>query len=298
MLYSYLAEQGQPRSDDKIKARQYDELMNMLLSADTDAVHNIIQQARTGEAATALSHAAMGLQPARSTQPLPLLGPSPDVSRSLEAAFSRHDQTFGMVKGAEMSHTSLGQGTEFIDSHIQHPWTSVTRDDELIEHLLTLYFTWQHCFFQNFPEQLFREDMQANRTKYCSTMLVNAILAAGCFLSNREICRQDHGNGKTLMDLFYDEAAKELEDPEVLSTVTTTAALYLISYVDGTRGRLSALWQYSGRSVLMAVDLELHLRPTKKRRAAGAVTEEEEEEANKEGQARSHAFWGCFHVDQ
>lgn len=100
------------------------------------------------------------------------------------------------------------------------------------------------------------------------------------------------------MDLFYDEAAKELEDPEVLSTVTTTAALYLISYVDGTRGRLSALWQYSGRSVLMAVDLELHLRPTKKRRAAGAVTEEEEEEANKEGQARSHAFWGCFHVDQ
>jgi len=100
------------------------------------------------------------------------------------------------------------------------------------------------------------------------------------------------------MDLFYDEAVKQLENPELPSTLTTTAALYLISYVDGTRGRLSALWQYSGRSVIMAVDLELHLRPVKRRKTDPELTEEEEEERNKEQSARSHAFWGCFHVDQ
>lgn len=293
-----LTEQGQLQiSDTRTKAKQYDQLMNTLMTSDTDAIHALIQRVRGGETMGAPMQAAFGLQPARSSQPQPLLGPQPDVSRSLEAAFSRHDQTFGMVKGAEMSHTSIGLGTEFIDQRIHHPWTNITHDQELLEHLINLYFTWQHCFFQNFPENLFREDFHAGRTKFCSRILLNAICAAGCFLSNREIVRQDQGNGVTLMDKFYDEAKAQLADADQ-STLTTTASLYLISYVEGTRGHLSSLWMYSGRAVLMAVDLELHLRPTKKRKAQAAQSDEEEEERKKEGEARSHAFWGCFHVDQ
>lgn len=47
----------------------------------------------------------------------------------------------------------------------QQPWTTVTKDHGLVNHLLKLYFTWQHAFFQNFPESLFRKDMAAGRTK-------------------------------------------------------------------------------------------------------------------------------------
>jgi hypothetical protein len=268
------------------------------MHADTDSIHTIIHRMRGGEALGASQQQALGLQPARPRQPQPLLGPIPDASKSLEAAFSRHDQTFGMVKGAEMSHTSIGSGTEFVDERRYQPWTNVTQDQELIEHLLTIYFTWQHCFFQNFPEGLFRDDMKAGRTKFCSPTLVNAICAAGCFLSNRDICRQDFGNGVTLMDKFYDEAVHALEKASHKSTLTTTASLYLISYVDGTRGRLSSLWMFSGRSVLMATDLELHLRPLKQKKQQTGLTEEGEKEQRKEGEARTHAFWGCFHVDQ
>jgi len=289
-------EQGEsPVTEVMAKARSYDQLMNTLLSSDTNSVHSIIRSIRGGEAPGSLAQLALGLQPAQYNRPQPLLGPTPDASRSLEAAFSRHDQTFGMVKGAEMAHTSLGHGNEFIDEHMNHPWTNVTQDGELINHLLTLYFTWQHCFFQNFPERLFREDMEAGRTKFCSSILVNAICAAGCFLSDRDIARRQLEDGDTLMDRFYKEAVHELEQVTHQSTLTTTSALYLMSYVEGTRGRLSSLWMFAGRSVLMAVDLELHLRPVKQKKQE---SHEEEQEYQKEAEARTHAFWGCFHVDQ
>lgn len=44
-------------------------------------------------------------------------------------------------------------------------WTEVTTDQELIRHLMDLYFTWQHAFFQNFPEELFRSDFENGKAK-------------------------------------------------------------------------------------------------------------------------------------
>ena len=206
----------------------------------------------------------------------------------MEGKFASQEHTFGMVKGAEMraTHASLGQETEFVVGDVRRPWTTVTQDEELIQHLLDVYFTWQHSFFQSFPENLFRSDMAAGRTKYCSPMLVNAICAAGCFLSERS-------NVDQLVEPFYEEAMKLYKD-DSKPTISTTATLYLTSYVEGTRGRLSTLWMSSGASSLMAVDLNLHL----KRHPKPANTSEEEQESMKEAKARTHAFWGCFHVDQ
>lgn len=210
-----------------------------------------------------------------------------------EADFSDPSHIFGMVKGSQLNPVSAFEESGPLDPKIRQPWTNVVHDDEFIEHLLSLYFTWQHSFFQNFPERLFRADMAAGRTKYCSSILVNAICAAGCFLSAREAVKKDLGGSKTLVAKFFDEA-KRLFYVTEQSNITAAAALHLLSYVEGTRGRMSSLWMWSGASTLMAVDINLHLR----RDSTRLESQEEEQERSNEDQTRLHCFWGCFHSDQ
>lgn len=51
-----------------------------------------------------------------------------------------------------------------------------------------------------------------------------------------------------------------------------------------------------GRSVLMALDLHLHMEPEN---LYGALRHPvNDQERDDELMARSHAFWGCFHVMQ
>jgi len=219
-----------------------------------------------------------------------------DATSGLEGTWAREAPAFGVVKGADMNHThaKLGEQSIFVDSETKTSWTTVTSDHDLVNHLLAQYFTWQHAFFQSFPEKLFRADFEAGRTKYCSSMLVNAICAAGCFLSDRVETRLKYQDDSSLICRFFDEAIR-LIDERTHSSITTTATLYLVSYVEGTRGSLSSMWTFSGRSALMAIDLGLH-RDVHKEPAQD--TDEEKDTAHNEEKARVHAFWGCFHVDQ
>lgn len=59
------------------------------------------------------------------------------------------------------------------------PWVTVTDDDELVSHLVSLWFTWNNPFYNFVHRESFIKDMQAGRLdcKYCSPLLVNAILA-------------------------------------------------------------------------------------------------------------------------
>ena len=54
------------------------------------------------------------------------------------------------------------------DEEPEHPreWTEVVDDSELVDHLMELYFTWQHSFFQNFIQELFQKDFDQHRTRY------------------------------------------------------------------------------------------------------------------------------------
>ena len=271
-----LSRRQQPRLD------HYERLVRALADADQPGSQDILRRLKNSEEIPSiLKNISRGHQD--STELVQRRTPT-----GMEGKFSSQEHTFGMVKGAEMraTHASLGQEFEFGVDDVQMPWTLVTQDGELIQHLLDLYFTWQHSFFQSFPEDLFKADMAAGRSKHCSSMLVNAICAAGCFLSNRP-------DADSLVEKFYNEAVR-LYQTNGKPTVTATASLYLISYIEGTRGRLSDLWMSSGASALMAVDLNLQLRRHPK---PSADTNERQEQMNEE-RARSYAFWGCFHVDQ
>jgi hypothetical protein len=173
----------------------------------------------------------------------------------------------------------------------EYQWTTVTEDKEFIEHLIDTYFMWQHSFFQNFTEALFREHYKYGKTRFCSRVLVNAICAAGCLLSERPEARGDLYDPTTAGAGFFEEGMYLLNRTD-RSSIPTTAGVFILSHVEGYRARLGAMWGLVGRSARMALDLHLHLRNEK------LPLDQMPKEMQKEESARIHAFWGCFVSDQ
>lgn len=59
-------------------------------------------------------------------------------------------------------------------------WTTVCKDDELMRGLLNVLFRCEYQFTAAFHKDLLLEDMAAKRTDFCSSLLVNVILAYAC----------------------------------------------------------------------------------------------------------------------
>lgn len=59
-------------------------------------------------------------------------------------------------------------------------WTSVNTDDSLMRKLLGFYFLYEYSSFPSFHKDYFLEDMAAQRQTFCSSLLVNAVLAYAC----------------------------------------------------------------------------------------------------------------------
>jgi hypothetical protein len=62
------------------------------------------------------------------------------------------------------------------------PWTTVTDDNHLVSHLVSLWFTWSAPWQNWIDRNLFVRDMQSRNlnVEYCSPFLVNAMLAHAC----------------------------------------------------------------------------------------------------------------------
>ncbi|KAF4460076.1 Zn(2)-C6 fungal-type DNA-binding domain [Fusarium albosuccineum] len=150
-----------------------------------------------------------------------------------------------------------------LDSVKPSTWTSVSTDDDLMRDLLAAYFLSEHMFFPHINKNLFLEDMASRSTRFCSSLLVNSVLAVACHCSRRIQGRADYWNPQSLGYKFLAEA-KRLWDLEGQQSKLTTiqAALFLnrTCNMDGadTIGR----W-YTSRAVDMARELELFTVPNK-----------------------------------
>ena len=58
-------------------------------------------------------------------------------------------------------------------------WTSVTSDVSLIETLMAYYFCWEYPIFASISKVEFLADYFAGNPRWCSELLVNAMLAVG-----------------------------------------------------------------------------------------------------------------------
>lgn len=179
-------------------------------------------------------------------------------------------------------------------------WTDVTKDTEVIVHLINMYFTWHYPYFTTLSKSLFYRDLllgkppgPQKRTMYCSSLLVNAMLALGCHFTNSPAGFQDPNDSSTKGDAFFQEAKRlivendEYEKPRL----TTVQALALMSVREAGCGREAKGWVYSGMSFRMAQDMGLNLD-------SGGMTSNRETMDEQEIDARRVTFWGCFLFDK
>jgi len=167
-------------------------------------------------------------------------------------------------------------------------WTKVTSDVGLINHLLDLYFTWSHPWYLLFSEEIFYHGMRDGKAKYCTPLLVNAVLSLGCQYSDRPEARADPNDHSTVGDHFFAEAKRLLIEDDDNSYLTTVQALGLMSIRQAQVGKDSSGRRYMAQMMSMAIELGLHTSyAAAAARPGGKLTLSEVE-------ARRVTMWGCY----
>ena len=167
-------------------------------------------------------------------------------------------------------------------------WTNVTSNDALVDHLMALYFCWEYPTFASLSKEHFLEDFKSGTARYCSPLLVNAILALGCRLSSQPETCSDPNDTSTSGDHFFAEAMRLLESEGSRQLITTIQALGLMSLREASCGRTSESLFLSGQSIRLAIELGLHQDRQ----------EDESMRAEIDHEIRSATFWGAFALDQ
>ena len=198
----------------------------------------------------------------------------PSIDASGVVKHYGHTSSLGLVLDSESSPLHLPTS---------EVWTTITRDAGFVEHLLSIYFCWVHPTHTVFSKELFLDDMANGRAKYCSPLLVNALLASACAYSDRSEAREDPCDPITSGNHFFAEA-KRLLDRDESSTLTTVQALALMGLREASCGRDSIGFQYAGRCIRMLIELGLHL----------SFASESDKVSPTELEARRITFWGCF----
>lgn len=179
-------------------------------------------------------------------------------------------------------------------------WSGVTKDRQLVIHLLNMYWNWHYPFFTTLSKSMFWKDFMRGKPPsapkvsfYCSSPLVNAMLALGCHFTDISGAFATPGDSRTKGDHFFAEAKRLVFDQDEYATpsLTTTQALALMSVREAGCGREARGWVYSGMSFRMAQDVGLNLD-------SGLVTGDKGQMNEEEIDARRITFWGCFLFDK
>lgn len=184
------------------------------------------------------------------------------------------------------------RGLEQILSHMNEPemktppqsWTSITGDMNLVQHLLALYFCWEYPTFASLSKEHFLQDFQDGRHRYCSPILVNALMALGCRFSTHPMTRANPSDPYSSGDHFFKESQRLFDQETDHHSLTTIQALGIMSIREASCGRDSESWYYAGQSIRLAVEMGLH-----------QIQEGLDED---ELAVQSATFWGAFALDQ
>jgi hypothetical protein len=163
-------------------------------------------------------------------------------------------------------------------------WTSITGDNNLVQHLLALYFCWEYPVFASLSKEHFLQDFHAGRRRYCSSTLVNALLALGCRFSTKPATRADQSDPYSSGDHFFQESQRLFYQETDHHSFPTIQALGVMSIREASCGREYESLYYIGQSIRLAVEMGLH------RFDDGS---DEDELA-----VQSATFWGAFALDQ
>ncbi|CRG89226.1 Nitrogen assimilation transcription factor nit-4 [Talaromyces islandicus] len=166
---------------------------------------------------------------------------------------------------------------------------------ELEDHLIQLYFTWENPYFRVVDEESFmsarhqalsRSNIPDNTPipSCYSEFLVKVMCSWGALFTDRDV-----PGISSLHDFFIFQAREKLQHDMDNPTIATVQGLAMMSGSEVSRGRDSRGWLYSGMAAQVAHHLGLHI-DVEHYVQSGDITREE-------ASARSTAFWGTYVID-
>jgi len=202
----------------------------------------------------------------------------------------------GSGTDGEDGNSSMDEDLHDLQEDPATSWSEVTKDPELVMHLLRMYMTWHYTYFTTLSKSLFWRDFESGKparptnrkTEYCTSLLVNAMLALGCHFTSWPAARLDPNDSATAGDHFFREAKRLIleNDEHENPRLATVQALALMSVREAGCGREVRGWVYSGMSFRMAADLGLNVD--------SGTSDLDESEVD----ARRITIWGCFLFDK
>lgn len=201
---------------------------------------------------------------------------------------------FNITGPSRLSHLSrliLTDDEPSLESFPPSAWTRATNNDSLVQHLISLYFCWEYPIFASLSKEHFLLDFHTGNPRFCSSLLVNAILALGAHYSDLPQARKDPNDPLTAGDHFYEEAQRLLGFEDVPSA-TKVQALGLMSLRQACCGNDMSGWHLSRYAMRTALDLGLHLTDSQDRRADRLLY------SNPERQVSAATFRGCYTLEQ
>ncbi|GMF81288.1 unnamed protein product [Aspergillus oryzae] len=184
------------------------------------------------------------------------------------------------------------------------PWTTVTDDDDLVSHLVSLWLTWTYPWFDWLDKDAFIRDMQAGNLncRFCSPFLVNAILSEASVRS--VVCMIQNQYTKDFIDWCHSSARRllEAEEEEVPSSIPTIQGL-LVLFIRSVwvTSREGSRLTYS-RLVLMGKDrvgwmyMDLAMRAAKEYASSHPPLPIDTESVRQIESVVNRTLWGAYNI--
>ncbi|KAK4195111.1 putative nitrogen assimilation transcription factor [Triangularia verruculosa] len=162
----------------------------------------------------------------------------------------------------------------WLDSLTPSNWTLVSSDNNFMRQVIHDYFLYDYDWFTFFHKDYFLQDMANDRQRFCSRLLVNAVLCIGCYCHQKLPGRSESWNPKNIGYQFLAEAKRLFEveveaprpsrdDPEwkqrdwECRQLTTIHAALLLNVIYNLNGSDRLGWRYAIRAVELANEIQL-----------------------------------------
>lgn len=114
------------------------------------------------------------------------------------------------------------------------PWTSVTSNTAVLDHLFQLYFAWVHPVHTLFSEGHFVDSYKRQSSGYCSPLLVNSICAMACHLHT--MVDSEDADFEQLSTEFGEAVRSNIDAGD--TSITTVQAFAVMFLVDSAQANV------------------------------------------------------------
>ncbi|KKK19120.1 hypothetical protein AOCH_002437 [Aspergillus ochraceoroseus] len=143
------------------------------------------------------------------------------------------------------------------------PWTTVTDDNHLVSHLISLYFVWDHPTIQVIDQERFLRDMASKNTssKFCTPVLVNSILAVASTYSDFPEVFGVPDDIASRGQHFFMEAERLWQAQEGRPSLANIQAVALMSHSLKLHGKDDISWLMLRQAVQLGQDFGMFKAP-------------------------------------